>query len=413
MTEKTKIGVVLKGFPRISETFINNELLLLEKHGFELEIYSLRKAREPFSHENVKHIKATIFYLPEYILPNLFRCLPDHIRLLLKKPLRYLSAFSEALVRSVYRRQSASLRRFFQAGVLVQQKLVNRENIPFLYVHFIHSPSSVAAYANKLCGIPFGVSAHAKDIYTSRPDQLKRKLRQVSFVTTCTSANKDYLEKYNETNTPIYINYHGINIQKFKYSWQAPEAPPYRILSVGRFVEKKGYDVLLNALQILKQKHIPFIFNHAGSGELEEKIKQQIKDLGLEDCCNLLGTRTHEEIIDLFRTSHCFALACRIAGDNDRDGVPNVLVEAMAVGIPVISTDTASIPELVTNNKTGILVEPENPEAFAQALETTLANPEKLLPLSRAGRSFVEQKFDNTANIPALVSILKKHIRTY
>jgi len=401
------LGMILKGYPRISESFISTEILLLESLGTAIEIYSLRQPRESFAHASVENIKAPVTYLPEYVLPNLRKLLKSNYLAWRKLGSRYPACFRSALRRACERRTTATIRHFLQAGHLSALRLLGRP-VPHLHAHFCHTPASVAFFAAELTGLPFSITAHAKDIYTSDPIQLARKIQKARFVVTCTNYNARYLaqlrpQSENESrSTPIYTIYHGIDLDFFTWSSRPLPAPPYKILSIGRHVAKKGYDDLFRAAKMLDEAGLDFELVQIGSGELTRELKALVHDLGLRHRIKLLGTLPHEAVIEHYRTSHCFALACKVAANGDRDGIPNVLVEAMAVGLPVIATRVSAIPELVEDGATGVLVEPQSPAALARAIFDVLLNPEAHEQQRKRARAKVEADFDNKACIMKL-----------
>ena len=405
-----RLGMILKGYPRISESFISMEMLLLESLGIPLEIYSLRLPRENFTHEHVKNISAPVTYLPEYVLPNLKTLSSSNFQLWKHLGGHYIQCFGEALRRAAERRKPATIRHFLQAGFLVRTRLVHSP-IRHIHAHFCHTPASVALFASELTGIPFSFTAHAKDIYTSEPDQLARKLDKARFVVTCTRHNADYLSgisRRTDSRTPVHTIYHGIDIRSFAFTRPTDPAPPFRILSVGRIVPKKGFDDLMRALQILDRRGMDFQFTHVGSGESEAEIRSLVHELGLTSKVTLLGTLPHSEVIPLYHSSHVFALACKIAPNGDRDGIPNVLIEAMATGLPVVSTNVSAIPELVEDGVTGLLVEPGIPEAMADALSAVLNDREKFRERAAKARNRVEQDFDNRRCVTRLHALFKE-----
>ena len=214
-SEVPVLGMILKGYPRISETFISNEILLLEKLGFTLHLFSMRQPRESFSHESVKRIKAPVDYLPETLLLPLPRFLYHNILLAKKTPLAYAGALKTAWRRFLRTRKIATLKHLLQAGYLVNHLLPGRKIVHF-HAHFAHSPASVAMFASQLSGIPFGFTAHAKDIYTSDPRQLSEKIDSARFVVTCTEYNRDHLLKITKgAATPIHRIYHGTDRSLF------------------------------------------------------------------------------------------------------------------------------------------------------------------------------------------------------
>ncbi|MEJ5366087.1 MAG: glycosyltransferase [Desulfosoma sp.] len=407
------LGMILKGYPRISESFISQEIALLESLGVSMEIYSLRRPRESFTHGSVRTIRAPVSYLPEYVLPNLRALLGANGRLGARLGRRYAHSFRKALRRAVDRRTSATVRHFLQAGFLAWHRLLGRP-VRHLHAHFCHTPASVAFFASELTGLPYSFTAHAKDIYTSDPEQLRRKMARARFVVTCTAYNARYLRSLlGEAAPPVPIHtiYHGIDVNFFRYGTDPPPAPPFRILSVGRLVPKKGYDDVLAALKILEKMGLDFRFDHIGSGEDKEKIRSMAHALGLDRRVTFHGTLPHEQVIAFYRRSHAFVLACKTAPDGDRDGIPNVLAEAMAVGVPVVSTRHSAIPELVEDGVTGTLVPPGSPQALAGALKKVLEAGASLEGQRRAARMKVEMVFDNRRCIEKLFALFREAVK--
>lgn len=415
------LGMILKGYPRISESFISQEILLLESLGVNVEIYSLRQPREHFCHDHVKYIQAPVTYLPEYVLPRWPDLLRSNTWLARRLGVRYARCFLEAVGRAWKRRKTATLRHFLQAGHLASHRLCNPA-VRHLHAHFCHTPTSVAFFAHRLTGLPYSFTAHAKDIYTSEPEQLVRKIMGAQFVVTCTEFNARTLESLvggrslssnwpeapQHLAPPIHTVYHGIDTDFFAYGPVPPPVPPFRILSVGRLVPKKGYDDLLKALKMLVDARMDFTFTHVGSGEGKEATRALIHKLGLESRVRMLGTLPHSEVIELYRSSHLFVLACKVASDGDRDGIPNVLVEAMAMGLPVISTRVSAIPELVEDGRTGVLVPPEDPPALARAMADVLLRPDGRESRLLSARRHVEDHFDNRRCVARLALLFKE-----
>lgn len=402
--------MILKGYPRISETFISTEILLLESLGVPVEIYSLRQPRESFSHESIGKIKAPVTYVPEYVLPDWQALLRSNARLWGRLGSRYTKCLAEAIARAWERRSGATLRHFLQAGHLATLRLCDRP-VAHLHAHFCHTPTSVALFASQLTGLPFSFTAHAKDIYTSDPNQLARKIRKARFVVTCTRYNAAYLtglRNGDKATTPLHTIYHGIDLDFFTFNRSPLPAPPYLILSIGRMVPKKGYDDLLKALKILDDAGLDFQFVQIGTGEIESKIRALVAALGLGHRVKMLGTLAHREVIAWYRKAHCFALACKVAPDGDRDGIPNVLIEAMAVGLPVVATRVSAIPELVEAGVTGTLVEPEDPAAMAKAIIHVLLHPRAHEQEVRGARARVEEAFDNRRCVMRLHRLLQE-----
>ncbi len=404
------LAYILKGYPRISETFISNEILLLEQLGFRMHLFPMRQPRETFCHDSVRLIRAAVDYLPTDLLLDLPRLLGPNILCAVRKPGPYRSALRLATRRFRRTRKIATFKHLFQGSYLAEKHLARNPSIIHLHGHFAHSPTSVTMFASHLSGLPFSFTAHAKDIYTSNPDQLREKIAQAAFVTTCTKHNKDYLESIRDGNsTPIHCIYHGIDISLFNNSASKKKRqPPYQLLTVARMTEKKGLPTIYRALKILVDRHLRFHHWLIGDGDDREQILQLIRELGLENHCSWLGTRTHTEVLDHFKRSDLFVLGCEIAKNGDRDGIPNVLVESLAMGIPAVSTNVSALPEILIDGRTGVTVEPRDSNAFADAIERLLTDSTLRQNVSTGGRAFVNDHFNNKKLITELAGIFRK-----
>ena len=422
-TSEHTIGVLLKGYPRLSETFIINEILLLEKLGFKLHLFALRNPGETKVHENVRKVRAQVTYLPDYFWPFFWAFLQANVRLWWRRPGAYWPAFRFAAWRSLRQWSSSTIKRFAQAAYMVQNHLElservakgeergaksdNRVRLAHLYAHFSHGPTTVAYFVAWLTGVKYSFSAHAKDIYLQEHDFLREKILNAQFVTTCTDYNKNYLEKVGGPKANVFRTYHGLDLDRFPGQEHASKNSCPRILAVGRFVPKKGFPVLIRALQLLRERGYKFQCHLIGGGEMEIELRSLIKKLKLEDRITLLGAMSQEELFDYYHRADIFALACEVQSDGDRDGIPNVIVEAMALAIPVVSTKISGIPECVEDGVSGVLVAEKDPAACANGIAALLDRPEWAKQLGRAGRAKVEQDFDSLRNVKKIGAALR------
>ena len=389
------LGMVLKGYPRISETFISNEIGLLEERGFSIHIFSMRNPRENFSHKSIKRIKAGVTYLPSTLFSSLHRFFLPNLRTYRKNPQAYRKALGMMCRSFMINKKAASIKHVLQAGYLVDH-LSDGGDVTHLHAHFAHSPTSVARYAALLGGLTFSFTGHAKDIYTQKADKVAKKLEQASFAVTCTNYNKRYLQELSPEGKPVHCVYHGIDLSLFSSRADRVQTKqPYRIMTVARMVEKKGLPTVLSALALLKQRGVRFEYVLVGSGDDKEKVRALIKKLGLEQYTTLTGTITHDQVLEHYRAADLFVLGCQVAANGDRDGIPNVLAEAMAMGVPVAATTVSGIPELVRNAESGLLVEPKNPAALADAMLKLLTDFELRARVIPEARKTVSRIFDN------------------
>ncbi len=405
--ENTEIVVVLKGYPRLSETFIAQELLALERRGLKLNIVSLRHPTDKTTHPVHQEITASVNYLPEYLY---------------QEPLRVLKSWWRARRLSGYRRARATwlkdlwrdltpnrVRRFGQALVLATEMPVGTRVI---YAHFLHTPASVARYASLVTGLEWSCSAHAKDIWTSPEWELREKLSELSWLVTCTSINADYLSRLAADETKVSLMYHGLDLTRFGeftgrlHVRDGRDADaPVEILSVGRAVAKKGYDDLLNALATLPDD-INWKFTHIGGGPLLDRLKVQASDLGIADQLDWRGALPQGEVLQALQKADVFVLASRIADDGDRDGLPNVLMEAQSQKAAVVATNVSAIPELVIDGETGLLVPERDPAAMATALARLCREPDLRQQFSDKGNRRLRELFDANRWIGSLAEKL-------
>ncbi|MDD9874033.1 MAG: glycosyltransferase family 4 protein [Gammaproteobacteria bacterium] len=401
------VAVILKGYPRLSETFIAEEIHALERSGVAVTLFSLRLPTERQIHPVHEAISAPVVYLPEYLY---------------RQPLRVLRAWWKARRRPHYRRarqvwrcdlrrdlNANRIRRFGQAMVLAAELPAG---VDLLYAHFLHTPASVARYAAALLDLPWSCSAHAKDIWTIPDWEKREKLGDCRWLTTCTRANFDHLRALAADPAKVALNYHGLDVSRFAaaataYSNRdgADAANPVQILSVGRAVAKKGYDGLLAALADLPPD-LHWEFTHIGGGPLLADLKRQAAELGIGERVTWRGAQAQSAVLACCQCADFFALNCRITADGDRDGLPNVLVEAQGCGLAVVATELSGIPELIEHGGNGLLVAPDDHRALTAALHRLITGPPLRRRLGQAGQKAVAAKFDRARNFTQLHRII-------
>lgn len=378
------IAVVLKGYPRLSETFIAQELLALEQRGFSLALFSLRRPTDHATHPLHSQIRAPVTYLPEYLHHGPLRVWRAWRK---ARTLPGYGGARAAWLRDLRRDRTRSrVRRFGQALVLATEM---SDDVVHLHAHFLHTPASVTRYAAQLRGLAWSCSAHAKDVWTTPDWDAREKLDECAWTTTCTAANAKHLKGLAASAT-IDLIYHGIDVIRFPppsatraRSRETADAP-VTILAIGRTVDKKGFDDLLHALALLPPA-LRWRFVHIGGGPLLASLERTARDLRLQDRVEWLGPQPHDAVLDAYRNADIFALPSRVSGDGDRDGLPNVLLEAQSQRIPCVSTRVSGIPELIIDGSTGLLVEPSAPAELAQTLSRLIVDPALRRALGDAG----------------------------
>lgn len=404
--EAPPVGYVLRMFPQASETFVANEVLELEQLGLPVRIYSYRRPREAVRHDVVRRIRAPVTYLPDPLWRHPLVLVRAHRALYRRGPARYRGAFRYALRSFLRERDLDVWRRFTQAGYLAT--LIARDGVTRLHAHFAHGATHVALLTAMFLDLPFGFSAHARDIYTAKRSLLCEKIAAARYVVTCTEANRSHLRDLAgaDHRDKIVLAYHGVNLAKFAPAHDVVRAESPVVLAVGRLVEKKGFPHLLRACRLLLDRGRAFRCVIIGEGPERAQLEAQVRSLGLDDVVTLPGACTQEELVDDYHRATLVALPCRVLRNGDRDGIPNVLVEAMAAGLPVVSTAVSGIPELIESGENGLLVPEGDDAALAAAIELLLQDGALRARLARNARATVEQHFDSAANARGLLDLL-------
>ncbi len=401
----------MKSYPKISETFILNEILELERQGVDLHLFSLRPSPDVKSHPDVAQVQAPVTYIPKlrqdkaYSGDRIQKLVAAQWHWLRRSPPAYANAWKS------YQAQNLAWEDFLQAAYLAQE--LERLGIQHLQVHFANLPTAIVEVAQYFYAFSFNIFAHAKDIYLTPTDTLDRRIAKAEFVLTCTGFNAQYLRQMSTSETPIVLSYHGINFDRFtpNLTVRAQSEVPL-FISVGRFCEKKGFPYLLQACQQLKQSGHEFRCMIIGYGEMQAELLELIESLGLSDIVTLPGKKTQDELVELYNQASLFVLPCLVTDDGDRDGIPNVLLEAMAMELPIVSTDISGIAELVEDQRHGFLVPEKNSEALTVALAQLLADPIRRREMGQQGRQKVLQQFNLERNVGEIVDLFARSTAT-
>lgn len=398
-----RIATIVKGYPRLSETFIAQEILGLEKLGLSQLIVSLRKPTDGKLHDLHREIAADVLYLPEYLQDDPARVAAGRAFAAAQPGFaRAQAAYEDDLARD---RSASRRRRFGQACVLAHELPAD---VNWLHTHFLHTPASVTRYAALIRGLGWSFSAHAKDIWTTPDWDLREKIDEAAWGVTCTRANLDHLRTLAARPEKLRLVYHGLDFSRFP-AVQRPRPASQNactIVSIGRAVEKKGYGDLLSALAKLPGG-VEWRFEHAGGGPLSERLKREAGRLGIAGRIVWLGPLDRSEVFGLLQRADLFVLPSRVAGSGDRDGLPNVLMEAQAFAVPVLATDVSGIPELVTHGETGWLVPQRDPDALAAALGLLLGDHGLRERLGEAGAERVRKRFSAQPGIETVAELLR------
>lgn len=381
--EQIRVGYVTKMFPRFSETFILTELLQVEALGTDVEIFSLRPPADGRFHARLAELRAPVNYLTSAGIKV------ADLWAELSAAHDELGDLGPHLVDLL----ALDARDALQAVQLA--RLVRRRDITHLHAHFASTGTTVARMAARIAGITYGFTAHAKDIFHAEVDreELRRKLADAADVVTVSDFNLDHLRREFGADADVVRRvYNGLELSDFGYD--SPAERPAVIAAVGRLVEKKGFDDLLDAAALLIDQGREVEIVLVGSGERETDLRARAERLGLGKRLRMLGGLPQHKVAQIVAGAAVFAAPCVVGADGNRDGLPTVLLEAMALGTPCVATPVTGIPEVIEHEVTGLLVPERDPQALAAALARVLDDPDLRVSLAKAARDLVETEFD-------------------
>jgi len=404
-----KLAYVVKMFPRLSETFILNEMLELERQGVELIIFSLKKPNEGKFHPQLTDLKARVFYLEDFDTKKWASWLGEVWPNLTPRPDNLWKLIGRAL-----NEKDVHFMDYVLWSAWIAARLIEHD-VRHIHSHFASLPSTLAYFAGNIASVPFSFTAHAKDIYVYDMEEHfhREKLFSAKFVVTVTDYNKKYIHNENPDleSDKIKVVYNGVDLKNIR---PVPESEREKnlILGVGRLVPKKGFDTLLDACDILKKRGIEFKCLVAGGGPEEEMLLTRREQLDLGEFVGFLGATTQDQIINLMSRATLLSLPCRIAEDGNRDALPTVLLEALACGLPVVSTNISGIPEIIDSGENGVLVNPDDPKTLADEMEKLLKSELLRKQYAESGIKKAENSFDISRNVGALKNLFSESIRT-
>lgn len=387
MNAAPRIAYVVKRYPRFSETFIVNEILAHEAAGHSVEIISLYPPNDTHFQDAISRVRAAVTYLSAEGLKaaELWNAL-ERAAETCPEVWAQLAAARGAEVREVY--QAVRLARIIQ-----------ERGISLLHAHFASTATEVARLAARFAGIPFTFTAHAKDIFheSANATDLHRKLSEAAAVITVSEFNVAHLQReFGAAAQKVRRLYNGLHLDRFTFT--SPEQRAPKIISVGRLIEKKGFEVLIHACALLAKREVDFTCDIVGTGEREAALRQQINTLDLNHRVQLIGPRPQTEVIEQVRSAAVFAAPCVVGVDGNADGLPTVLLEAMALGTPCVSTDVTGIPEVSRHEDTGLQIAQHDATGLAAALERLLADKALRVRLATRARALIEREFNATRN---------------
>jgi len=397
------VGYIVRSYPRLSQTFILDEIRALERLGVPIHIFAMTDPREEVTQAEVAEVRAPVQYL-DRLGRTWASAISTHLRAAIRSPRRYAAALRHTIAsgESDAGYRVASRYTCFHHAVCLTMRLHQLENsgggpTGHLHAHFAHDPTLVALLTHLLTGLPYSFTAHARDLYQVPESMLRARAARSETIVTCCLPNVEYLRNVlpPRLHDKVKLLHHGVDLHAFQPRAHRERASdPPLLMSVGRLVEKKGFADLLAACGRLKDAGGRFRCRIYGEGPERSKLKGIVQDLDLGDRITLAGARSRRDLMRAYRQADVFVLTPLVTENGDRDGIPNVLVEALASGLPVVTTAVGGIPELVTHGVAGLVGRPRDVEEIATHLASLLDDHALRRKLGAAGRATVEERFD-------------------
>jgi len=394
------VAYIIVAYPSLTKTFVDREVATLREMGINIEIYSLWRSKGPLSPEQ-QQIEKEI----NTLFPLKFKtALKGHLRFILRKPVNYFSTLIYLLTRPhpTFRSHWRTLKHFHQ-GIYAASLLADKP-IDHIHAHFLNQSATIALIASRLLNVNYSVTVHASSELFSRPMMIQEKLHRAKFVATCTDYNRKYLEVMSNNGLAgkLKVIYHGLDAQLYQRKQPPPSGKPV-IIAVGQLRERKGFSYLIDACEILKRWGIEYECRIIGDGPLRPELERKIHQQNVEDTVTLCGALSQAAVREQYEEATIFTMPAVLGKDGDRDGIPNVILEAMAMELPVIATRHSGIPEVVKDQENGILVPPENSNALAAAIQKLIKDPALRIKFGKQGRKTILEQFDPWKNAQKLV----------
>jgi colanic acid/amylovoran biosynthesis glycosyltransferase len=408
MRSKLRVAYLLVRFPTLYETYVYNEIYGLYQNGVEVEVFSARAAKGGPVHERAQEVANLVPV--HHSSPISWPVLMANLHFLIRSPLKYLRALMWAIGTTYRTPMYMGLALLLFPKAVYYARIMRSHEIDHIHVHFAWVQQIMAVVASRLIGVSNSVTLHAFDLYTQNPAVVRGQLEAATRLITISDFNRDFIASLcpDIARDDVALVRLSLDMEEFHPGDGGDASETCQLLSVGRLVAKKGYEYLIEACALLSQRGLDFHCSIVGEGPRAVKLEALVAEHGLESKVTFTGALAAADVRRLYQQSDVFALACVVVDSGDRDGMPTVLIEAMATGMPVVSTPVTGIPELVTDGENGFLVPERDVPALAEALETLMRNGDLRISMGRKARERVASEFDSRRTAPQLASIFRE-----
>jgi colanic acid/amylovoran biosynthesis glycosyltransferase len=403
-----RVAYLLVRFPTLYETYVYNEIYWLYQNGVEIEVFSARAAKGGPVHQRAQEVADL---LPVHHSPPIsWPVLVANFSFLVRSPLKYLRALLWVIGTTYRMPMYMGLALALFPKAVYYARTMRSHEIDHIHVHFAWVQQIMAVVASRLIGVSNSVTLHAFDLYTQNPAVVRGQLEAATRLITISDHNRDFIASLcpDIAHDDIALMRLSLDMDEFRPGERSSVNEVCQLLSVGRLVAKKGYEYLIAACALLSQRGLDFRCCIVGEGPRAETLKTLVAEHGLESKVTFTGALAAADVRRLYQQSDIFALACVVVDSGDRDGMPTVLIEAMATGIPVVSTPVTGIPELVTDGENGLLVPERDVAALAKALEALIQDRDLRISMGHSARERVAKEFDSRRTAPQLASVFRE-----
>lgn len=392
----------------LSGTFVYRDIEGLRAQGAAVRVFSMRRPAQAVTSAEAEAFIRETAYLYDHGPAAVLAAAARQFR---RRPGRFLSTLGLALRDALRAKTPGPAERpklvwHFFAGCLLAEGL-EAFGADHAHCNFAHAPAAITMYAALLADIPYSFLCHAHDIFVNGA-ALREKTARAAFGMCSSGYNVTYLvERHGCDPEKLHVMRTGVDLNRFAMRPEKPFSDPFQVLSIGRLVDKKGFDTLLEAVALLAREGRNARATLIGGGPLEGALRERVQNLGIGDRVELTGPLPQETVRGHFAGADVFVLACKEAKNRDMDGTPIVLIEAMSLGVPVVSTTVSGNPELIEDGVSGFLVAPEDAPALARAIGRLMDGHDAAAAMARNARAKIEREFDLEGNIARLL----EHIR--